>query len=224
VNLRPDAADRVIDPYLERTDMGKVLLAADVQLKKDLARFTSPDTMAGKEYWSRLYAKAESLFQGEDAEIPTMTRPWIVPGEIIVKQAVNGVYIHKAVMNVMLEEDWIGAHPGDAIAGPASGQSASFSDPRVKELNAYSTGLIKELVLPQLTREVNSGKAYAQLRQVFYSLVLAQWFKGKAAVSGKRLVVSMQIDNKNLSGLTSANSGRKNTISRCISVLSNRRI
>jgi len=44
----------MIDPYLERTDIGKVFLAAAVQLKKDVARFTSPDTRTGREYWNRL--------------------------------------------------------------------------------------------------------------------------------------------------------------------------
>jgi hypothetical protein len=66
--------------------MGKILLAADLQLKRDIAGLTSPNTAAGKKYWDKLYSKAESLFAGgEDYEIPTVIRPWIVPGEIIIK-------------------------------------------------------------------------------------------------------------------------------------------
>jgi hypothetical protein len=190
VNLRPDSDTDIIDPYLERTDMGRVLLAADVQLKKDVARFTSPDTKEGKEYWNKLYAKAEELFGGEDVEIPTVTRPWIVPGEIIIKQTPNGAYIYKAVMKVCLEQDWLGHHN---LVGCPKGQPT-----RLSILNEYSSQLIREFVIPKLTREVNSSKRYSELRQVFYSLVLAQWAKKSLAVSVERLA-----DSKDLSGLTS---------------------
>ena len=37
VNLRPDSSQGIIDKDLEQTDIGKVLLEADVQLKKDTA-------------------------------------------------------------------------------------------------------------------------------------------------------------------------------------------
>src|SRR3989338_1970696 len=33
VNLRPDAPEQIIDPELEKTDIGKILLEADLQLK-----------------------------------------------------------------------------------------------------------------------------------------------------------------------------------------------
>src|SRR3989338_1362509 len=42
VNLRPDSQDQIIDPELEKTDLGKVLLGADLQLKKDTSSLTSP--------------------------------------------------------------------------------------------------------------------------------------------------------------------------------------
>jgi hypothetical protein len=41
VNLRPDAPDQLIDPELERTDVGKIMLEADLQLKKDTASFVT---------------------------------------------------------------------------------------------------------------------------------------------------------------------------------------
>ena len=80
VNLRPDSADNIIDPELEKTDLGRILLEADLQLKKDTASFTSPQTPEGKAYWDKLYKKAGELFGTENITIPTITRPWIVPG------------------------------------------------------------------------------------------------------------------------------------------------
>jgi hypothetical protein len=48
VNLRPDASDEIISRGLENTYLGQILLAADVQLKKDLSALTDPRTPAGR--------------------------------------------------------------------------------------------------------------------------------------------------------------------------------
>lgn len=206
VNLRPDAPDQIIDPYLGRTDLGKVMLEADLQLKKDLARFTSPDTKSGKEYWNKLYARAEQVFGPSDITIPTVTRPWIVPNEIIIKEYKDGAYVYKATMKVMLEQDYLKDAPG-----------YSFDDPRVKEINEYSSELVRQLIIPQLTREVNSSKRYSGLRQAFYSLVLSQWFKQRYATrvqaeagTGQAAAALLQsIDSRDLSGLTSVTAWSK---------------
>ena len=95
----------MIDPELEKTDMGKIMLESDLQLKKDTASFTSPQTPEGRQYWDKLYKKAGELFGTENITIPTITRPWIVPGEIILRQGEDSAYIFKANMKVMLEQD-----------------------------------------------------------------------------------------------------------------------
>ncbi len=191
VNLRPDSPDSVIDPHLARTDIGKIMLEADLMLKKDLAGLTDPGTAQGREYWNKLYSKAEDIFKSEDAEIPSLTRPWIVPGEIILRETPTGAYIYKASLKVCLEQDHIKDSP-----------FYRFDDPRLKELNDYSSGLIRELIIPRLTREVNSSKRYAPLRQVYYSLVLAQWFKQKTLKSNDPPAI--KTDDKDLTGLASA--------------------
>ncbi|MGH3450961.1 MAG: hypothetical protein ACRDQW_09550 [Haloechinothrix sp.] len=48
VNLNPDQPDRIMDPALARTQVGKVLLEADLQLKKTMAENMDPDTEVGK--------------------------------------------------------------------------------------------------------------------------------------------------------------------------------
>jgi|GEM_PF-6494014 len=189
VNLRPDHPDTIIDPLLNRTDAGKVLLEADLQLKKDLARFTAPDTATGRQYWNKLYAKAEALYGASTMNIPTLTRPWVVPGEIVIAETATGAYIYKATLKVMLEQDYLKNSP-----------VFNFDDARLKELNAYSARLIRDIMLPRLTKEINSSRRYAALRQVYYSLILAQWFKKHFSDAG---TYSGRIDSKNLSGLTS---------------------
>ncbi len=210
VNLRPDAQDQIIDPELEKTDIGKIMLEADLQLKKDTAGLTSPQNPEGKAYWDKLYKKAGELFGSENITIPTITRPWIVPGEIILRQREDSAYIFKANMKVLLEEDYLSSQPS-AI----SSQQYNFKDPRMKELNQYSTQLIRELIIPRLTKEVNISKRYAPLRQVFFSLVMARWFKdtfgssGSASAPGIRVSENSYvklIDSGDLTNLTSKDS------------------
>src|SRR3989339_514156 len=110
VNLRPDSPETIIDDDLAKTDIGRIFLEADVQLKKDPAQFTSPQTLEGKEYWDKLYKKAGELFGTEHITIPTLTRPWIVPNEIIIREAPDNAYIYKATLKVMLEEDYLTEH------------------------------------------------------------------------------------------------------------------
>ncbi len=182
VNLRPDAPENIIDPLLEKTDIGKIFLEADLQLKKDTASLTSPQNPEGKSYWDKLYKKAGELFGTENITIPTITRPWIVPNEVIVRETEDSAYIYKATLKVMLEADYLIGRGGSRTA-PTPDQYA-FSDPRLKELNEYSSQIIRETIIPKLTKEINSSKRYAQLRQVYYSLVLARWFKQKYSSLG----------------------------------------
>ena len=178
VNLRPDYPDNILDPDLEQTDIGRIFLEADLQLKKDTSSFTSPQTPEGKAYWDKLYKKAEELFGTENITIPTVTRPWIVPNEIVIREAPDNAYIYKATLKVMLEEDYLDNQKTEKPKNIKT-KAYTFQDPRLKELNQYSTRLIKEAIIPKLTYEVNTSKRYAQLRQVYYSLILAQWFKQK---------------------------------------------
>ena len=105
------------------------------------------------------------------------------PGEIIVRESgssgstslTTSAYIYKAALKVMLEEDYLTSRGGSRTA--PTYQQYAFSDPRLKELNQYSTQLIRETIIPKLTKEINRSKRYAALRQVFYSLVLSRWFK-----------------------------------------------
>jgi HEAT repeat protein len=190
VNLRPDAAENIIDPLLARTDMGRVLLEADLQLKKDTAQMLNPDTGTGREYWDKLYKKAGELFGLDNMSIPVVIRPWITPGEIILSESPENAYIYKANLKVMLEADYLKGRPGTV-----------YRDKRSQAINEYAAQLARSLVIPKLTYQVNTAKRYAPLRQVYYSLILAQWFKQR--FYGKGGYYSWLIDREELSGLAS---------------------
>ncbi|MCX5704695.1 MAG: hypothetical protein NTZ92_01320 [Candidatus Omnitrophica bacterium] len=190
VNLRPDSPDNIIDEDLAKTDIGKVFLESDLQLKKDTAKATSPETPEGREYWNKLYQKAGELFGASNITIPTLTRPWIVPGEIIIRETGDSAYIYKATLKVMLEQDYL---KNDAVY--------NFKDEKLKQLNEYASQLVRELIIPKLTKEINTSKRYASLRQVYYSLIMAHWFKSR--FSGKSGLYASLIDRRNLNGLNS---------------------
>jgi len=115
----------------------------------------------------------------------------------------------------MLEEDYLKSSQLSAV----SSQQYEFNDPRLKELNQYSTQLIRELILPKLTQKVNSSKDYANLRQVYFSLILARWFKEtyKGRFSGgnslleRTVPMTKLIDSGDLTNLTSKQAWDKTT-------------
>lgn len=198
VNLRPDSPDNIIDDQLAQTDIGRILLEADLGLKKDTARATSPETPEGRVYWNKLYEKAGELFGNGNLTIPTLTRPWIVPDEVIIRETSDSAYVYKATLKVMLEQDYL---KNDA--------TYKFDDERFKQLNDYSSQLIRELIIPKLTKEINTSKKYAGLRQVYYSLILAQWFKSR--FKSQNTKYSQLIDRHNLTNLTTSQPYSKDT-------------
>ena len=38
---------------------------------------------------------------------------------------------------------------------------------------------MKEIILPAITQDINTSPRYAPLRQIYHSLILAEWFKRK---------------------------------------------
>ncbi|MCB9757061.1 MAG: hypothetical protein H6753_01400 [Candidatus Omnitrophica bacterium] len=59
---------------------------------------------------------------------------------------------------------------------------ASSSPPRPDGLGIPSdiaSSVIREIVLPEIEKEVNEGKNFAKLRQVYHAMIMATWFKRK---------------------------------------------
>ncbi|MFA5224496.1 MAG: hypothetical protein WC431_04970 [Candidatus Omnitrophota bacterium] len=190
VNLRPDSPDDIIDPLLAQTEVGRIFLESDLQLKKDVADAMNPQTPEGRKYWDKVYQKAGQIYESQNVTIPTLTRPWIVPDEIIIGESAGSAYVYKATLKVMLEQDYL-----------KDSNVYSFKDEREKQLNEYSSQIIREEILPKLTKSINNSNHYAALRQVYYSLILAQWFKARNR--GKNNQYSRLIDSRDLSNLQS---------------------
>jgi len=194
VNLKPDEPDRIVEEELGKTDVGRILLEADFQLKKDAARFTNPKTSeVGEEYWDSLYEKAEAVTPiGIGIRIPVKTRLWIVPDKVLVHEDENGIYLDDCTLKVCLESEYL--HKSGSL-------STTWVAPWVRDVNKYSEELEKELILPKLNHEVNYGDEYADLRAVYHSLILAQWYKDKYGYYNS--IFYNLIDTSNVTGLES---------------------
>ena len=44
-------------------------------------------------------------------------------------------------------------------------------------MSKVSSNVIKEVIIPEIEKEVNEGKTFANLRQIYNSLILAVWYK-----------------------------------------------
>lgn len=156
VNLNPTEPDRIVDSRLGRTDAGRVLLEADLQLKKTTGTFIHPDTKVGAEYWGALSGDCMSF------------RTWIVPKPATVHEQGDELHILQAPLDVQMETQYLKSRDGKA---PVSCPQQSTV---VQEQNE---AVFRRLILPKVVKEVNTGPAYAELRRVYLSRIAAEWYR-----------------------------------------------
>jgi len=56
-------------------------------------------------------------------------------------------------------------------------QRLNVKAPQGNNPHALASQIIRRIILPQIEKEVNCGQNFAPLRQMFYSMVLASWYK-----------------------------------------------
>ncbi len=176
VNLSPYEKNRMVPEALGQTDLGRDLLAQDYILKQLTASLIYPEKDLGKEFWSRVYSKAQAQFGTTNIPVHTFNKVWILPDQAQVFENVNAAYVTKSTLKVMLDEDYlaISKHPPADL--PTVNQSAGVN-PKDKEINRLGSQIVREIVLPEIEKEVNTGKNFAPLRQIYQALILAKWYK-----------------------------------------------
>ncbi len=191
VNLSPYERNRIIPTEFGLTEMGKELLAQDYLLKQVTASVMYPEGNVGREFWRLIYQEAYKRFGTTNISVNTFNKVWIVPESAVVyENAVdNTVVIVENKLNVMLEEDYLALNK---TALKDSAKDISVPDRQL------SNELIRQVILPLLKKEVNTGKNFAVLRQVYSSLILALWFKNKLKQS---LISKGYVDRKKTNGI-----------------------
>lgn len=89
---------------------------------------------------------------------------------------VNGtqVYIVESRMKVMLEDDYLAL---ESNRGRTDHGLGGITQDELTPLSGVSSDIVREVLLPEIEREVNEGKHFAKLRQIYHSMILASWFK-----------------------------------------------
>lgn len=163
VNLNPTEPSRIIDPVFARSDAGRVLLEADLAMKKAIAPLVRPDTPGGAQFWREL----EALYGARPDQACFSARQWIVPAPATVYQNRDELYILDSPLDVKMESEFVGGLPG---GGCPQGSEA---------FETRKEGIYRRLVLPSVVRAVNTAPAFAPLRRVYTSRIAAEWFRAR---------------------------------------------
>ncbi|MEU6353125.1 hypothetical protein ABZ896_28010 [Streptomyces sp. NPDC047072] len=157
VNLNPTEPDRIVDDQLGRTNAGRVLLEADLRMKKTVGKLVHPHTALGKQFWNAVQGDCLSF------------RNWIVPATATVHQDGDKLYILDAPLDVKMETDYLAA----------SGKSANVPTcPRQdRATENHNERAFRTLILPKLKKAINTAPEYAALRRVYLARVAAEWYR-----------------------------------------------
>ena len=173
VNLNSVQESEVTSPRLALTDIGKVLLEADLTLKRDCSRFNDPRTKTGKQYWDNLQRRLneEGL---NTTQLPIGNRFWIIPEEAIVEEDRDNhtVTIVSSKLKVCLEQEYLKLNPHNHKLTASTPQTPQ--ELLTQQICDYT---MKESILPHIQERVNHAQEYAKLRQVYNSLILAEYYK-----------------------------------------------
>ena len=174
VNLSPYEKDSIIPQAFGETVMGRDLLAQDYILKQLTAAIVHPENKFGFQFWKRVYAKAQERYGTTDIPMATFDRIWIVPAKAVVFEYEGSVYIVESRLKVLLDEDYVALKHNIENAQPTINQQETK---KMEDINEFSSEMMREVILPEVEREVNEGSNFAETRQIYHSLILAMWYK-----------------------------------------------
>ena len=177
VNLSPYEKDRVIPDSFGLTEMGRDLLAQDYILKQLTSTMMYPEDELGEAFWGRVYEKALEKFGTTDIPLDTFNKIWIVPEKATIYQKGNSAYVVENKLKVMLEADYVAMQ--HVLKGENSGSNIETFSTKANQSSIvdFQSSIIKDVLIPAITKEVNEGKNFASLRQMANSIVLASWYK-----------------------------------------------
>lgn len=164
VNLSPYEKDRIIENALGATDLGRDMLAQDYVLKQLAASLIYPENGLGKDFWTRVYQEALDKFGTTDIPVDAFNKVWIMPGKAEVFERGDTVYVTGAELKVMLDADHA------AMQEQGGPFYAGDNDEAVKDI-------LRQVIVPAIEKEVNEGKNFAEIRQIYHAAILAKWYR-----------------------------------------------
>lgn len=203
VNLSPNEKDLISTASLGLTELGKDMLAQDYSLKQLSASLLFPESELGKQYWREVYRSTYKTYGTVNLPIGTFNKVWITPGQAVIYQNKNTVYLHDARLKVLLEEDYLSLKQNSSI---------------VPQSSMISSRVMRDVVVPVIEEEVNHGDNFSRLRQIYNALILATWFKQNLdqTISAKALntnsALTAYVDQNKIEGVDVSDSDIKQKI------------
>ncbi|OGX50708.1 MAG: hypothetical protein A2267_08275 [Omnitrophica WOR_2 bacterium RIFOXYA12_FULL_38_10] len=201
VNLSPYEQNRIIPATLGRTAMGHDLLAQDYTLKQLSSSMLHPDLEFGQKFWDTIHNNLIEKYGTMDIPLNTFNKIWIVPEKAVVDIRNNSVFIRSAKLKVMLEDDYLALEANLHRTDHGVGEIPEQELDKIQEI---STGLIRDVLLPDIEREVNEGELFSTLRQIYHSMILASWYKRNVKNS---IINQYYSDRSQTSGIQSKDLG-----------------
>jgi len=173
VNLSPYEQDRVIPETFGQTEMGRDALAQDYMLKQVTASLMYPESPVGEMLWKKIYARLDAQYRQQDVPLDTFNKVWIVPDKAVVFQKDNSAFVVEGRLKVMLDRDY--------LAMDENARKHGLSDHDVSRrgqgLSEDFADIVREVIIPEIEYEINHGKNFAPVRQIFEAMILADWYK-----------------------------------------------
>ena len=176
VNLSPYEQNRVIPEDFGYTQMGRDLLAQDYMLKQLTASMMHPQDELGQAFWDRVYQKAQEAYGTTEIPLNTFNKIWIIPEKAVVYEHEQSAFVIESHLKVMLEEDYLALTAEQNAQGVLDSQVFSQAESITTEV---ASDVVREILIPEIEKEVNEGQTFANLRQIYNSMILATWYKKK---------------------------------------------
>lgn len=198
VNLSPYEKDRIIMKNFGQTEMGRDLLVQDYMLKQLTSSLMYPEDDLGAEFWSRVYKKVAQQF-GPEAQVPlnTFSKIWIVPETAKIYEHDRGAVVVESHLKVMLEEDYLALEANQGRSNHGLGDVGAADLHSIKDV---SLPIVRDILIPEIEREVNQGEIFANLRQIHTAMLLAKWYKEHLQTS---LLGQVYVDQGKTKGVNS---------------------
>jgi len=208
VNLSPYESNRIIADGLGSTEMGRDMLLQDYMLKQLAASFMSPEDELGDRFWKKVHQKMQAMFETKEIITNAFHKVWIVPEKAAVYINETSAFVSESHLNVILEEDYLALmNNGKKKKYDLQGKGHTPRD----RISAEIKKRMKEFIIPEIEKEVNSGKNFSNLRQIYHSMILATWYK---KIFKKNILSQLYINRNKITGIDLKDKEFKNKIYR----------
>ena len=193
VNLDPKGVR--LKESLKATVMGRDLVAQDYLLKLLAASMTDPRNDVGNAYWNAVYAKAVEVFRTIDIPIDSFVRVQFQPGKAKVFKKDNVLLVAESRIGLASQRDQENYY--DAIR-QETGKEFKLGPADLRKAEEVGFSAVDKVLIPVFEKEVNEGKNFAVIRQIYQCFVLAISFKKEMSAGP---VVQYYVDREKLGGL-----------------------